>query len=50
MKTYKLVNKNGCVLKSIETDNFKEARRIFKKDYWGVYKIVCEEDIHHVKL
>jgi len=50
MKTYKLVNNEGCIMTIIKADSIKEAKGTFKESYSGDYKIVCEEDTHHVKL
>ena len=50
MNTYKLVNKDGCVMKRIDAMSFKEARKIFFSEYAGNYKITCLKESVNVNV
>jgi hypothetical protein len=43
MKTYDLINNDGCLMDSIPATSFKKAREYFLQFFEGKYVILCDE-------
>ena len=50
MKTYQLINSEGCLMDKVEESSFKKAREYFAAKFVGEYSIVWEDDEKNVRL
>jgi len=50
LKKYELVNLEGCLMDTISSISFINARKHFVTKFEGKYRILCEGETRNVKL
>jgi len=50
LKKYELINLEGCLMDTISSISFINARRYFVTKFEGKYRILCESESRNVRL